>query len=131
MAEAFLALYLGSQITADALVAGLKFLVNLAERVDTAFTHAKTRTRRLSEAAVYARNFIELFEGTVDELKTVFDGPRRPLLEAPLKKLKAAVAEAEALMRDLESYSNARWFARGNTYREKITKATEYVSLPA
>jgi hypothetical protein len=129
MAEALLALYLGSNITAGALLSGLNFLVSLKERVDTAFAHAKTRTRRLSEAATFAKNFIELFEGTVDELKSVFDGPRRPLLEAPLRKLKTAVVEAMALMRDLESYSSARWFARGNTYREKISKATEYVSI--
>ena len=109
---------------------GLEFIIGLSDRVEYAFSHAKTRTKRLIEAAKYTESLVKLFEGTVGELQTLFDQDRRPHLEPPLLKLKEAVAEAHTLMAYLDTKRNrAVWFLLGDGYREKITQATNDVSI--
>src|SRR3546814_168529 len=128
MVEGVRAVYLGNEILAAAVTTGLESLIRLKERVDTAFAHAKTRTRRLCEAAQYASDFVQLFEGTIDELRNVFDGPRAKLLRTPLEKLQRAVKNAEKTVAELEGKSKAKWFMLGDTYRAQLTKATQDVS---
>lgn len=128
MVEPVILSLFANEIALKGLIGGLRFLVELKNRVDLAFTHAKTRTKKLADAAEDANNFLQLFEGTVESLQGVFDENRRKLLVPPLTTLQRTVREAHTMMQDLEGKSKARWFAQGNTYRERITKATVEVS---
>src|SRR5690554_6944777 len=97
----------------EAVTIGLDFLKGLQERVEDAFSHARTRTRQLAEAAQFATNFIELFQSTVEELQVVFGTERGKHIYHAFKKLQRAVAKADKTMRELENKSTAQWLIRG------------------
>lgn len=126
---AVLALYLGSEVAASAVVGGLQALISLRERIVDTFQHAKTRTGLLIDAAESARAYVLLFEGTVEELQGLLVEPQRSLIAEPLKRLQQVVQKAEALTTSLRGQSKASWFVFGDRYRESLTKCTNEVCL--